>query len=56
LVQGDLAAIDNGVQAGEQIVVSDLSPAISGMLLAPQTDEQLQVRLKAEAAGGAPRR
>jgi multidrug efflux system membrane fusion protein len=54
LVQGDLAAIDKGIKAGEQIIVSELSPAVSGMLLAPQIDRQLQARLKADAAGGAP--
>lgn len=55
LVQGDLAAVDEGIEPGERIVVSDLTPAVAGMLLAPQPDERLQTRLKAEAAGGTPR-
>ncbi len=54
LVQGDLAAIDGGVEPGERIVVSDLIPAVAGMLLAPKPDEALQSRLRAEAAGGTP--
>ena len=53
LVQGDLAAISKGIAPGERIVVSDLIPAVAGMLLMPKNDEQLQARLKAEAAGGA---
>jgi len=53
LVQGDLAAIESGIEPGERIVVSDLIPAIAGMLLAPEPDDVLQSQLKAEAAGGA---
>jgi len=56
LVQDDLAIIDKGIAPGETIVISDLIPAVAGMLLTPQRDEQLQNRLKAEAAGGKPRR
>ena len=55
LVQGDLAAIDKGLAPGETIVVSDLIPAVAGMLLTPERDEPLQIRLRAEAAGGNPR-
>lgn len=55
LVQGNLAAIDKGISPGEMIVVSDLIPAVAGMLLTPQPDEELQNRLKAEAEGGNPR-
>ncbi len=55
LVQGDLAVIDKGIEPGERIVVSDLIPAVAGMLLAPQSDDELLARLKAEAAGGTPR-
>ena len=54
LVQGDFAAIDTGLAAGERIVVSDLIPAVADMLLAPQDDDALRARLKAEAGGGAP--
>lgn len=55
LIQGDIAAIDKGIAPGERIIVSDLTPAVAGMLLAPEADEQLQAKLKTEALGGAPR-
>jgi len=55
LVQGDLAIIDGGIEPGEQIIVSDLIPAVKGMLLIPQSDDELQNTLKAKAAGGTPR-
>ncbi len=56
LVQGDLIVIDAGLAPGERVVVSDLIPAIAGMLLSPQDDPALAERLAAEAAGGdAPR-
>jgi RND family efflux transporter MFP subunit len=55
LVQGTLAAIRGGVSAGETIVVSDLVPAIPGMLLDPQEDELAQAALSAEAEGRADR-
>jgi multidrug efflux pump subunit AcrA (membrane-fusion protein) len=51
LVQGDLAVVDEGIVPAERIVVSDLIPAVVGMLLKPQPDEALLARLKAEAAG-----
>ena len=53
LQQGDLAVIKNGLEPGEQVVVSDLVPAIEGMLLRPRTDEALATRLKRQAAAGA---
>jgi membrane fusion protein, multidrug efflux system len=52
LVQGDLAVIDSGIAPGERIVVSDLIPAVAGMLLQPMPDDALLARLKADAAGG----
>jgi RND family efflux transporter MFP subunit len=55
LVQGDLALIHEGVEPGEQIVVSDLIPAVAGMLLKPRPDAEVLERLKAEAAGRTPR-
>ena len=55
LVQGDLAMIHEGVEPGEQIVVSDLIPAVAGMLLKPRPDAEVLERLKAEAAGRTPR-
>ena len=36
LVQGDLAVVDSGIEPGERIVVSDLIPAVAGMLLTPR--------------------
>ncbi len=54
LFQGDLVAIDEGIRSGEQIVVSDLIPAVAGMLLRSESDEQLQALLEAEASGGIP--
>jgi multidrug efflux pump subunit AcrA (membrane-fusion protein) len=56
LVQGDLAVIKNGLEAGTRVVVSDLIPAIAGMLLAPKDDLDVSNRLKASAAGETPRR
>lgn len=50
-VQGDLAVIAAGVSVGAQVVVSDLIPAIEGMLLAPRADAALAARLIAEAGG-----
>ncbi len=38
-VQGDLAVIESGLEPGERVVVSDLIPAIGGMLLQPAEDE-----------------
>ncbi|MGI9408405.1 MAG: efflux RND transporter periplasmic adaptor subunit, partial [Hyphomicrobiaceae bacterium] len=45
LAQGNLVVIASGINPGERIVVSDLVPAIAGMLLKPRTDEQVLVRL-----------
>lgn len=56
LLQGDLAVIQKGIDPGTRLVISDLIPAVAGMLLAPQPDAAVLVRLKADAAGGtAPR-
>jgi membrane fusion protein, multidrug efflux system len=56
LVQGNLAVINEGIAIGERIVVSDLIPAVAGMLLLPRPDDQLQSRLELEAASGNPYR
>jgi len=56
LVQDDLAVIDSGIEPGDRIVISDLIPAVVGMLLNPQPDDAVLTRLKAEAAGGMPSR
>ncbi|MEL7500094.1 MAG: efflux transporter periplasmic adaptor subunit [Planctomycetota bacterium] len=50
LVQNNFAAI-KGLGPGDRIVVSDPTPAIEGMLVDPQVDEQLAKTLQAEAGG-----
>ena len=40
-----------GLQAGQQIVVSDMVPAVSGMLLHTSEDTQLQAAIEAAAKG-----
>jgi RND family efflux transporter MFP subunit len=52
LVQGDLAVIKKGLEPGDRVVVSDLIPAIAGMLLAPKPDKDVMARLRADATGG----
>jgi multidrug efflux system membrane fusion protein len=52
LLQGDLAVIDKGIEPGTRVIVSDLIPAISGMLLTPEPDKDVLARLKSGAAGG----
>lgn len=46
--QQQFAIIDEGLQSGEKIVVSDLIPAIDGMLLQSVVDETLQHSLSEE--------
>ncbi|MDJ0807259.1 MAG: efflux RND transporter periplasmic adaptor subunit [Gammaproteobacteria bacterium] len=49
--QGNLSVIQSGLEAGEQLVVTDLIPAVAGMRLEPQPDTELQAALL-QAAGG----
>ena len=49
--QSDFVVVDAGLAAGDRVVVTDLIPAIAGMLLAPTPDAALGERLLAEAAG-----
>ncbi len=51
--QSNFYAIREGLTPGEQLIVSDLIPAIEGMLLAPKADEELEKKLMTEATGGA---
>ncbi len=44
--QGDVSVIDSGLEAGERVVVSDLVPAVEGMLLQVQLDQALNQSLK----------
>jgi len=39
--QGDISVVEDGLEPGERVVVSDLVPAVDGMLLQVQLDEQL---------------
>ncbi len=54
--QSDFVVIREGLTPGERLVVSDLVPAIQGMLLAPRADEALAARLRDQAAGKTPLR
>ena len=54
LVQGGFVEIVEGLASGENIVVSDLSPAIEGMLLRTTADEQALAALTRDAAGEVP--
>ncbi len=47
--QGDLVVVESGLAGGETLVVSDPTPAITGMLVLPTRDTSLEGRLLAEA-------
>lgn len=49
--QGGMMVIKSGLRGGEQLIVSDPTPAIDGQLVKPETDQELQSRLIAAAAG-----
>jgi hypothetical protein len=51
--QGSFVVLAEGVLAGQRIVVSDLVPAVPGMLLDAQDDLEIWQALAAEATGGA---
>jgi RND family efflux transporter MFP subunit len=53
LTQDEYVVIDEGLSAGEQVVVSDLLPAIQGMLLQPVEDTPAEDRLIRIATAGA---
>ena len=55
---GDIAALEDGLEPGTRVIVSDLSPSIAGMLLRPVPDDGVaerlsEVALKGHAAGAA---
>lgn len=52
--QSGFVVVDEGLAAGESIVVTDLAPAIDGMLLEPVEDAALLARLTAAATGQGP--
>ena len=54
LTQGAFVEVTSGLEAGERVVVSDLSPAIAGMLLRNTTDTDVQGQLLKDAAGEVP--
>lgn len=47
--QGPVSIVAEGVKPGEQVVVSDLVPAVAGMLLSTLRDDDLQAQLQAVA-------
>jgi multidrug efflux pump subunit AcrA (membrane-fusion protein) len=51
LVIGSIVIVNAGLKAGERVVVSDISPAVAGMLLKTTEDGALVADLAAEAAG-----
>jgi RND family efflux transporter MFP subunit len=54
LMQGAFVEITVGLEAGERVVVSDLSPAIAGMLLRNTADDDVVTQLMQDAAGEVP--
>ena len=54
LLQGAFVEITTGLKKGEWVVVSDLSPAIAGMLLRNTADDQVVMQLLKDAAGEVP--
>jgi len=46
LFQAEFAIVSGEVSKGEQVIISDLVPAIKGMLLSPQADNESTERLK----------
>ena len=53
LVQPTFVTVSAGLTSGEHVIVSDLIPAIDGMLLAPSVDELAQARLATHSRTGA---
>ncbi|NJN45483.1 MAG: efflux RND transporter periplasmic adaptor subunit [Candidatus Competibacteraceae bacterium] len=51
LTQPEFVVIGRGLEADDQVVISDLVPAIEGMLLQPVPDEEALALLLREAAG-----
>lgn len=51
LIQPEFIVVQKGLAAGEQLIVSDLIPAIEGMLLKPVEDPATLARLRTLSAG-----
>lgn len=54
LYQGDIVTIRKGLNAGDRVVVSDLSPAIAGALLKTTPDDSLSEEIRREASSRGP--
>jgi multidrug efflux system membrane fusion protein len=52
LEQGDYAVITEGINVGDRVIVSDIAPAVDGMLLKITVDKDLMARLESDASGG----
>ena len=52
--QGNVVSVKNGLAPGDRVIVSDIVPAIDGMLLKPENDATLLAALIAEAVGEVP--
>jgi len=50
-LQGELVLLGEQTLVGKRVVVSDLFPAVDGMLLAPQNDHTIAKELEKQAAG-----
>ena len=51
IVQGDFVVINRGLAENDHVIVSDISPAIEGMLLKAVEDRSVSDRLKMQASG-----
>jgi hypothetical protein len=49
--QGEVSVIGSGLETGQQVVISDLIPAIIGMRLAPEPDKTLAEAMLASVRG-----
>jgi RND family efflux transporter MFP subunit len=49
--QGEFVVVAEGLDAGDQVIVSDPVPALDGVLVQPQVDDDLLGRIVAEAEG-----
>ncbi|HHH38183.1 MAG TPA: HlyD family efflux transporter periplasmic adaptor subunit [Sedimenticola sp.] len=54
IAQPAFVVVASGLEAGDRVVVSDLVPAIEGMLLAPREDDESRQRLIRQATRGKP--
>ena len=54
--QGSLTSIKKGLKPGEKVIVTDIVPAIEGMLLTQEIDKDLLESIVSEATGEAPLR